>query len=447
MRRALPLVLLFGFLALIAWTQSNITGSTVFTNVAPSGFCANPQIRYVVPGGVTYTCKNGTWSAATSAGLNGVAMASLATGLVKNTTTTGVPSIAVAGTDYPALPSVLAVAGAELACARGGDTTINQLTVTGATNAAPIVLTVSASPITNGYYVGMPVTVAGVNPSAYNGTTYHVTAMDATHVTLDNGGAPGAGYTSGGTVSWTCANATDAITTNLFTYTSVYSIPGNSWVQGTVYDVIGQYAYFSPAAAANIGTVRLAYGGTNLYVSRGGIVGSANRAGLGFTMEWQMVGLPSSLYTTNLIGASAFPSTSAPDVFSNTARHPMSLTTNTDQNVAVIVGFAATGMASGTYTSGGSITGSAGQTCALSSFNGAGGTGATATVALTGTNTIAGGTALTITNTGSGFTAASTTATLGNGTATCSGTATITTVLGGAQGNGIVQLSLAVRKN
>jgi hypothetical protein len=94
----------------------------------------------------------------------------------------------------------------------------------------------------------------------------------------------------------------------------------------------------------------------------------------------------------------------------------------------------ATGVASGSYTSGGSITGSAGQTCTLSGFNN-GNTGATATVTLTGTNTIAGGTALTITNTGYGSTSAATTATLGSGTATCSGTATIATVLGGAQGN------------
>jgi hypothetical protein len=94
----------------------------------------------------------------------------------------------------------------------------------------------------------------------------------------------------------------------------------------------------------------------------------------------------------------------------------------------------ATGVASGSYTSGGSITGSAGQTCTVSGFNN-GNTGGAATVTLTGTNTIAGGTSLSITNTGYGSTGAATTATLGNGTATCSGTATIATVLGGAQGN------------
>ncbi len=79
------------------------------------------------------------------------------------------------------------------------------------------------------------------------------------------------------------------------------------------------------------------------------------------------------------------------------------------------------------YTSGGSISGSKGQTCNLSSFNGV--TGASATVALTGTNTIAAGTALTITSPGYGATIAPTSATLSNGTATCSGTATVATTI------------------
>jgi hypothetical protein len=80
-----------------------------------------------------------------------------------------------------------------------------------------------------------------------------------------------------------------------------------------------------------------------------------------------------------------------------------------------------------TYQSGGTITGSSGQTCNLSNFNGL--TGATATVALTSQNTIAGGTQLTITAPGSGGTTPPTTATLTNGTATCSGTANVTTSL------------------
>lgn len=79
------------------------------------------------------------------------------------------------------------------------------------------------------------------------------------------------------------------------------------------------------------------------------------------------------------------------------------------------------------YVSGGTITGSKGQTCDLSNFNGV--VGATGTVALTGTNTIASGTQLTITTPGHGATVAPTTATLSNGTATCSGTASVATAI------------------
>jgi hypothetical protein len=87
-----------------------------------------------------------------------------------------------------------------------------------------------------------------------------------------------------------------------------------------------------------------------------------------------------------------------------------------------------------TYTSGGTISGTAGQTCSLSNFNGV--NGATATVLLTGTNTIASGTHLIITSEGSGATSPPTTATLGNGTATCSGTANVITALISVAGNG-----------
>lgn len=151
-----------------------------------------------------------------------------------------------------------------------------------------------------------------------------------------------------------------------------------------------------------------------------------------------------------------------------------------------------------TYVSGGNVVGSAGQTCNLSNFNGVtnataqvtlsdtniiatgtrltitnpgsgGGTtapttadlsngtatcngtvtvitrlltsagsdpviNAAGTVTLTGTNTIASGTHLTITNQGYGAVQAPTTATLSNGTATCSGTASVITTLNASTG-------------
>jgi hypothetical protein len=78
------------------------------------------------------------------------------------------------------------------------------------------------------------------------------------------------------------------------------------------------------------------------------------------------------------------------------------------------------------YHSGGTISGSAGQTCLITAFSG-GGSGATATLVLTGTNAIADNTQGVPTGIGSGYSGAGsmTSATLSSGTATCSGTATV----------------------
>ena len=83
---------------------------------------------------------------------------------------------------------------------------------------------------------------------------------------------------------------------------------------------------------------------------------------------------------------------------------------------------------SGTYVSGGTISGTAGQTITLQIL---GGSGALATATLTATNTILTGSVLSINAGGSGFTAPSISATCSNGTATCSGTVVITTVMSG----------------
>jgi hypothetical protein len=86
------------------------------------------------------------------------------------------------------------------------------------------------------------------------------------------------------------------------------------------------------------------------------------------------------------------------------------------------------GLSTGIYQSGGSISGAAGQTCSLTGFNN-GSAGAVATVTLTGANMIAAGSPLMISAGGSDAAAAPTTATLSNGTATCSGSATVTSTV------------------
>ena len=101
--------------------------------------------------------------------------------------------------------------------------------------------------------------------------------------------------------------------------------------------------------------------------------------------------------------------------------------TPSDNGKTIEVFAGAAHLLAATYTSGGAISGTAGQTCTLSNFNG-GGSGETATIALSGNSAIASGTSLIISQPGSGwqtFTSSPTSATLGNGTAQCSGTATI----------------------
>lgn len=87
------------------------------------------------------------------------------------------------------------------------------------------------------------------------------------------------------------------------------------------------------------------------------------------------------------------------------------------------------GVQSGTYLKGGAITGTAAQTCTVTFTNG-GGSGATATVPLTGVNTISTSTPFTITSNGLNYTSAPTTATLTDGTATCSGAISVSTSIG-----------------
>ena len=86
-------------------------------------------------------------------------------------------------------------------------------------------------------------------------------------------------------------------------------------------------------------------------------------------------------------------------------------------------------MVAANYNAGGTITGTAGDTCTLSNFNN-GSTGATATLTLTDTNTVASGTPMQLTSAGTGAIAPPTSATLASGTATCSGIASITSWLG-----------------
>ncbi len=145
--------------------------------------------------------------------------------------------------------------------------------------------------------------------------------------------------------------------------------------------------------------------------------------GSGCTSMGQPINVSGRAFSTSAPGCSP----SAPCDITSTVG-PFSFGTNDTTIAASSSGIVSTYSATTntpTYTSGGTITGSQGQTCALTAFNGV--TNASGTVTLTGQNKIATGTKLTITSPGFGATVAPTTATLGNGSATCSGTATVQT--------------------
>lgn len=99
--------------------------------------------------------------------------------------------------------------------------------------------------------------------------------------------------------------------------------------------------------------------------------------------------------------------------------------TSADTGKLVSIAMGPNAVTTGTYTSGITTTGSAGQTCLLT-FAG----GAAATVYLSGTNAIAGSSTLYFTAYGTGYASTPTTATVAAGTASaCSGTATVVTTM------------------
>ncbi len=120
------------------WTALGVSGG---------GTCA------ALAGDVTGTC-----AAASVVKINGTSLAGLATGILKNTTTSGVPSIAVAGSDYAAANASTTVNGQ--ACALGSTCNVNAgasantLGVNGGAGAAITGLLLSAHQV--------PVGVAGV---------------------------------------------------------------------------------------------------------------------------------------------------------------------------------------------------------------------------------------------------------------------------------------------
>jgi len=243
----------------------------------------------------------------------------------------------------------------------------------------------------------------------------------------------GAGTGSGAVILFSsCNNIADAVTTPVFTlFNSTYSIPGNSIAAGTRFTMAGDFSIWTTATAEQLNALEINYGTTNITNIISSFSPTASLVNRAFTTKWVVTFSSTTTAFGNYLnfgvpnGTTTFNSISSKSSISTTSTTPL----------GIGISYKTHGVASGTYTSGIVTTGTAGQTCLLTAFNGTAGAGATATLYLTGSNLIAGGAPLYITNTGTGYTAVSTGATVGNGTATCTGTPIIVTTLGGAQGN------------
>lgn len=356
-------------------------------------------------------------------------------------------------TGNTSIPTVKSTTG-DLICAEAADSTILSSSIT-AVSSTPtsLIFTISGTPAL--YTVGQLVQTQGNSTSGYNGGPWTVTATPASQVVVSSTTNPGAG-TAGGTLSLYCSNqATDA-GGNFVAFNTTYTLPANYFgAQSASVKVRPQFGVYSASAAEPIQNFAWSLNSTNIWKSSGNVTLSApnNAANAVGTYPLDLtalcgyygcsVGAPTAVFASvppfTLGGTTAITDTTG---LTGTGLPPITINTAISQIISLQVRYKATGVVSGTYTSGITATGTTGQTCTLTSFNDS--STATATVALTGTNTIAGGTALVITARGNSATAAPTSATAGNGTATCSGTATIATVLGGSPGNAMVMYGMAL---
>jgi hypothetical protein len=192
--------------------SSGNRSSYVLTAAAPT---ANQWVDYIQATGVPHTSQIGS--------LNGTLLSGLATGLLKNTTGTGVPSIGVANTDYlpvasPAFTGTMAgvnetlsgnltVSGTCTGCASGGGAVLaSQLGDFAVVRTSATLLTVGAGcSSTTPCNTLFGYSVVGITSS------HTVTLVSGAGTILGyvtNAGVMTVGYPSGGVMSITCSGCT-----------------------------------------------------------------------------------------------------------------------------------------------------------------------------------------------------------------------------------------------
>jgi len=279
------------------------TGTTALTAavagtdyLAPNGSAANltnfPTFNQNTTGNAATVTTNANLNgdvtsvgnASTVVKINGTSLASLSTGILKNTTSTGVPAIAVAGADYQA-PITLTTTGTGAATLSG--TTLNIPAVSSTVNAGSISGTITVSKGGTGattltgilkgtgtsaltaavagtdYQEPITLTTTGTGAATLSGTTLNIPAVSSTvnagsisgTVAVANGGTGATASTGSGSVvlSTSPTLTTPALgTPSAVVLTNATGLPLTSAVTGTLSVTNGGTGLTSPGTSGNV---------------------------------------------------------------------------------------------------------------------------------------------------------------------------------------------------
>jgi hypothetical protein len=380
----------------------------------------------------------GTWAAVPLG--NGSGQITPAQITTPSTTVNGTTCTLGSSCTVAAAPTLTVVAAAgDLACAMAADTSIGSTAITGgSTSGSAATLNFSSAP--NYYYVGQKVGVAGATPSGLIGGPYTITAVTTTSITFASAVASGS-VSSGGTAYLWCKNQSTDWTSisSSRQWANAYTVPASYFATSPRLTMGFNFDVWASSTQPAFG-VQLFLGSQEVYGSRTTTALPAGTNASSGALHFEMLGLTSTEAITNITSVT-FPTTSVSGNFSNALAQPQSIT-SASATLGMAGYWAQTGVASITSSSGCTVTGSIGQTVLLTGLNNS--STATATGTLTAANTIAGATWV-VTSRGQGATAAPTSATCSAGTvSSASGTATLTTTLGGTPGNAALLLALTV---
>ncbi len=411
-----------------SWTvapNGTLTGvPTVYGTITPGDcagwFSVNPPLLY----DVGQACNQGTPANLTINNSN----AGAAPGAVFNGST---PLTISANTIGAQLASPPPSVTPECACAMAADQSIGANAITAGTSTTITGTSLPAAYVAPGQLFGITAS-ATCTSGSFNAGPFKVLSAIPNLITVDPSTPLGCTWSSGGSLYLWCSNqTTDALSTTLYSTSNNYSVPANTIAAKSTYELkmqIGVYSSSAPPSAY----YKLFYDTTNIYTPQGLATWSGSSAGYVGEINYNIVALSPSVLSVSEFMSGNFSSASL--VAAENTYSPITVSSTTTKNLQPEIGFIATGVATATYVSSLPLSGTG--NVSLGTFNAA----CTATATMAVTSGVAG--AITITSRGQSCTAAPTTATCTSGTATCSGTVTLTSTLGGAPGNAVIVYSL-----